>query len=133
MHSEMTHASLRYAMRLALSCGFLRPAKTCRHTAWSQRYRVPAMQPQVAAIKLSVVRAHARTILVPGMYFFGFSRYSKRCSSPHTMPAATRHPASVQTSSRGADSGRHLAHLSSCWRRCRRSPRPDRRRGRKDR
>ena len=28
----------------------------------------------------------AKTILVPGMYFLGFSRYSKRVSSLHSMP-----------------------------------------------
>ncbi|CAH0694604.1 unnamed protein product [Spodoptera exigua] len=28
----------------------------------------------------------ANTILVPGMYFLGFSKYSKRVSSPHEIP-----------------------------------------------
>lgn len=28
----------------------------------------------------------AKTILVPGMYFFGLKRYWKRCSLLHTMP-----------------------------------------------
>lgn len=31
----------------------------------------------------------ANTIFVPGMYFFGFSRYSKRVSSFHVIPAKT--------------------------------------------
>ncbi len=31
-----------------------------------------------------------RTILVPGMYAFGLSRYMNRCSSPHVMPVAKR-------------------------------------------
>ena len=35
--------------------------------------------------------APAKTILVPGMYFFGFSRYAKRCSSPQVMPEKQRH------------------------------------------
>ena len=76
-------------MRLALSCGFLRPAKTCRATP--PRVSYPARQ---SAANTGHGRhcdsASARTILVPGMYFFGLRRYSKRCSSPHTMPAATR-------------------------------------------
>merc|ERR1712083_321601 len=28
----------------------------------------------------------AKTILVPGMYFFGFTKYSNMCLSDHTMP-----------------------------------------------
>ena len=31
-----------------------------------------------------------RTILVPGMYAFGLSRYMYRCSSHHVMPVAKR-------------------------------------------
>ena len=111
--------SLRYAIRFDLSLGFLSPANTCRRgpsklsiiACRSHRKKSSTggewqkqTQNRARRSSRSYAAQHARqpaepsgraeeggrTILVPGMYAFGLSRYMYRCSSPHVMPVAKR-------------------------------------------
>lgn len=59
----------------------------------------------------------ANTIFVPGMYFLGFSRYSKRVSFPHVIPAK-------KGITRAEQRNCPETYLSLCWRRCKRSRQP---------
>ena len=64
-------------------------------------------------------------ILVPGMYFLGFSRYSNWARLAHGwIHQALRNVRECRCSTQ---------HPSACWRRCRRSPRPGQTCGRRDR
>ncbi|KAH8627833.1 cytochrome c [Alternaria alternata] len=68
-----------------------------------------------------------KAILVPGMYFLGFSRYSN-C---HVLADESARCVFVWRNVRECRCSTRCP--SACWRRCMRSPRPDRSYGRRDR
>ena len=62
-------------------------AQSQRSPSNGQQARQPAC---LRLQRWSLAGGRVRTILVPGMYAFGLSRYMYRCSSPHVMPVAKR-------------------------------------------
>ena len=67
---------------------------------WQKQTQGQTKQPQLRGASMqpacwrlqrwSLAGGRVRTILVPGMYAFGLSRYMYRCSSHHVMPVAKR-------------------------------------------
>merc|ERR1719261_3418 len=61
------------------------PAMSCVNCHLLQAHDIDLMYSIRSARSLSFL-IPANTILVPGMYFFGFTKYSNMCFSDHTMP-----------------------------------------------
>lgn len=60
----------------------------------------------------------AKTILVPGIYFFGFSRYSKSVSSFHVIPNGQKMKIPTNNLSARIGSNKNRSYLSLCWHLC---------------
>ena len=86
------HLSTRGPSKLSITA-VLEPEPTGRDGQKPEPEAEPA-QPQRPACTATGGAQRAgggvRTILVPGMYAFGLSRYMYRCSSHHVMPVAKR-------------------------------------------